>query len=99
MLCVVGWLAFGPRGWVSRRVVQFSIVFPLLWLAYALIRGAIVEDRNGRPFYPYPFLDVFDKGYAMVLINVALVPALFFVLALGALAADERLPGVRGENR
>jgi hypothetical protein len=97
VLCVVGWLAFGPRGWVSRRVVQLSVVFPLLWLAYALIRGAIVEDRNGRPFYPYPFLDVFDKGYAMVLVNVALVAALFFVLALGALAADKRLPGVRSD--
>ncbi|MDP2292631.1 MAG: Pr6Pr family membrane protein [Actinomycetota bacterium] len=95
LLCLGGWLLLGPRGWVTTRVVQLSVVFPLLWLAYALIRGALVEDRNGRPFYPYPFLDVFEKGYALVLVNVALVAALFFGLAMGALAADKRLPGVR----
>lgn len=95
LLCLGGWLLLGPRGWVTTRVVQLSVVFPLLWLAYALIRGALVEDRNGRPFYPYPFLDVFEKGYALVLVNVALVAALFLGLAMGALAADKRLPGVR----
>lgn len=95
LLCLGGWLLLGPRGWVTSRIVKLCVVFPLLWLAYALIRGALVEDRNGRPFYPYPFLDVFEKGYALVLVNVALVAALFFGLAMGALAADKRLPGVR----
>lgn len=95
ILGVLGWALFGPRGRVTRKIVQFSVVFPLLWLAYTLVRGALVEDRTGRPFYPYPFLDVVDHGYALVFVNIALVAVLFFVLALGALAADKRLPGVR----
>jgi hypothetical protein len=90
-----GWIVFGPRGWVSRRVVGCAVIFPVLWLVYTLIRGALVEDRTGRNFYPYPFLDVVEHGYVVVLLNVLLVAALFFALALGALAADRRLPGVR----
>lgn len=95
ILGVVGWLAFGPRRWVSKRIVQLSVVFPVLWLAYTLIRGAVVTDRNGRHFYPYPFLDVVDHGYARVAVNIVLVAVFFFALALGALAADKRLKGVR----
>ena len=30
ILCVVGWLDFGPRGQVPRRVVGFCVAFPLL---------------------------------------------------------------------
>ena len=60
------------------------------------VRGALVEDRTGRNFYPYPFLDVVEHGYALVAFNIVLVAVLFFVLALGALAADKRLRGVRG---
>jgi hypothetical protein len=89
-----GWILFGPRGWVNRRIVGLAVVFPVLWLGYTLIRGALVEDRAGRNFYPYPFLDVVEHGYAVVLLNVLLVAALFFALALGALAADRRLPGI-----
>ena len=95
ILCVLGWVIFGPRGWVTSRVVKLSVLFPVLWLAYTLVRGALVEDRTGRNFYPYPFLDVVEHGYARVVVNIVLVAVLFFVLALGALAADKRLRGVR----
>ncbi len=43
----------------------------------------------------YPFLDVVAHGYARVAVNIALVAVLFFVFALGALAAGKRLRGVR----
>ena len=95
LLGLVGWLVFGPRGWVNRRIVRLSVAFPVLWLAYTLIRGAIVTDKNGRDFYPYPFLDVVDHGYLRVTLNILLVAALFFALALGGLAADKRLRGIR----
>lgn len=95
ILGLLGWIIFGPRGWVTSRIVKLSVLFPVLWLAYTLVRGALVEDRNGRNFYPYPFLDVVEHGYARVFVNIVLVAVLFFVLALGALAADKRLRGVR----
>lgn len=80
---------------MTSRIVKLSVLFPVLWLAYTLVRGALVEDRTGRNFYPYPFLDVVEHGYARVVLNIVLVAVLFFVLALGALAADKRLRAVR----
>ena len=95
ILGLLGWVIFGPRGWVTSRIVKLSVLFPVLWLAYTLVRGALVEDRSGRNFYPYPFLDVVEHGYARVFVNIVVVALLFFVLALFALAADTRLRGVR----
>lgn len=62
-----------------------------------MARGALVEDHTGCDFYPYPFRDVAEHGYALAVVNIVLVAVLFFVLALGTLAADKRLRGVRRE--
>ena len=91
ILCLVGWLVFGPRGQVTRRVAGLSVTFPLAWLAYTLIRGELVDDRFGHPFYPYPFLDVAELGYGKVAVSIALVAALFTVLALLGRVLDRRL--------
>jgi uncharacterized membrane protein len=82
---VLGWLLFGPRGRTGSRVVAWSVVFPLLWLAFTLVRGEFVG------FYPYPFVDVAEHGYARVLLNCLLVAVLFLALAAGATALDRRL--------
>ncbi|ONI68349.1 F420-dependent oxidoreductase [Kribbella sp. ALI-6-A] len=85
LLGVLGWLFFGPRGRTDYRIVSWSLVFPVLWLAFTLIRGEAVG------FYPYPFVDVGDLGYAGVLVNCLLVALLFLVLAFGATLLDRRL--------
>ena len=60
VLMVAGWLLFGPRPRIDRRAIGWSLLFPVLWLAYTLIRGAIWA------WYPYPFVDVTAHGYARV---------------------------------
>ncbi|MEV4266000.1 Pr6Pr family membrane protein [Kribbella sp. NPDC049584] len=82
---VLGWLLFGPRGLADWRVVGWSIVFPLLWLVFTLVRGAFVG------FYPYPFVNVDEHGYGRVLLNCLLVAVLFLALAAGATTLDRRL--------
>ncbi|MFI9814425.1 Pr6Pr family membrane protein [Saccharothrix variisporea] len=82
VLCVVGWLAFGPRGAITGRVIGWSVVFPLAWLAFTLVRGAIID------WYPYPFVDVTELGYGRVLLNCTAVAVLFLGLAAGALWVD-----------
>ena len=84
-LALVGWALFGPRGLVDRGVVALSLVYPLAWLAFTLVRGAIIG------WYPYPFTDVAELGYAQVALNCLLVTALFLVLAAAALALDRVL--------
>lgn len=91
ILAGAGWLAFGPRGHLTRRVVLLSVIAPIAWLAYALVRGPLVQDRFGSDYYPYPFLDVQELGYPVVLVNAAVVAVLFLVLAFGALALERRL--------
>ena len=95
VLTGLGWLLLGPRGHLTRRIVLWSIVAPVCWLIYTLIRGAMVDDRAGNAYYPYPFMNVQDHGYPVVLVNCALVAVLFLAIAFGTLALDRRLPGVR----
>lgn len=85
VLCVAGWLVFGPRGRITGRVVAWSLLFPVLWLVFTLIRGEIDE------FYPYPFVDVAARGYATVAVNCVIVAVVIVSVALLAWAIDRRL--------
>jgi hypothetical protein len=89
ILCVVGWIVFGPRGLTSPRVVWSTLVFLLAWGAFTLIRGAVID------WYPYPFMDPSDAGYARVALNLTLIGATFVALAAGAHWLDGRLARVQ----
>ncbi len=84
-VAVIGWILFGPRGRISIRVLWLSLVFPISWLAYTLVRGAIVD------WYPYPFIDVIKHGYASVTVNCVILAVGFIVLSFLVLAADRGL--------
>jgi hypothetical protein len=86
VLCVLGWLLFGPRGRTSWPAVRLAMLFPVGWLVFALVRGPLVGD-----YYPYPFLDVGVHGYRRVLLNSLVVAVLFLGLATGAHLLDRRL--------
>ncbi|MCS7478654.1 Pr6Pr family membrane protein [Umezawaea endophytica] len=90
LLTVVGWLLFGPRAPAGARVVLLSLVFPLAWLVFTLVRGPFAD------FYPYPFLDVRVLGYPAVLVNCVVVGLLFGALAAGAVALDRVLTRATG---
>jgi hypothetical protein len=92
VLGVIGWLVFGPRRLVSPRVVGWALMFPVVWLVLTLVRGPIVD------YYPYPFLDVIEHGYAKVLVNVTVVALLFAALSFGAMLLDRVLPGLRARD-
>ncbi|MBF9071686.1 Pr6Pr family membrane protein [Streptacidiphilus fuscans] len=65
------------------------LVFPLVFLAYTLIRGPFAG------WYPYPFLDPRDNGYAHVAVSSVLITLAF--LAFGA--ALVRIGNVLGGRR
>jgi hypothetical protein len=85
VMAVIGWLLLGPRGLVSRRVAWLSLIFPVAWLAFTLIRGAIAH------WYPYPFIDVTRLGYGGAAVNCVWVALLMLGLAAGATVLDDRL--------
>ncbi|MEQ1786663.1 MAG: Pr6Pr family membrane protein [Acidimicrobiales bacterium] len=98
ILAAVGWVVFGPRGWLDGRLVRLAILPPVGWLVFALVRGSFVQDVNGNDYYAYPFMNAQVHGYATALFRCAMVAVLFLGLAYGALAADRRLPGIRSER-
>jgi len=85
VLAIVGWLVFGPRGLTSVRVAALTVLFPLVWFVFTLIRGAIID------WYPYTFIDVNTLGYLKVAINAVWIALLVFGLAAGATAIDGSL--------
>jgi hypothetical protein len=85
ILAVVGWLVFGPRGLTSVRVAALTVLFPLVWFACTLTRGAIID------WYPYTFIDVNTLGYLKVAINAVWIALLVFGLAAGATGIDGSL--------
>lgn len=76
VLTVLTWLVWGPRGWFQLSTVFTALVIPLLWLAYAFTRGAVIGA------YPYGFLDIATLGMGKALVNVAGVLVLGVVLGL-----------------
>lgn len=98
IVCPLGWLLFGPRRQITARIVGLAVIAPVCWLVYALVYGAIAQDRNGNDYYAYPFMNVQEHGYAVVLMRCAIVAALFLGLSFAALAADRRLRGVHGHD-
>jgi hypothetical protein len=85
IMAVVVWLAFGPKGRTSPTIVRLSVLFPVAWLIFTLVRGAFVH------FYPYPFVDVGNLGYVKVIVNCVWVAVLYLGVAAGAAALDRRL--------
>jgi len=89
LLAIVGWLAFGPRGDLSRADLAPAAIFPTAYIVYTLVRGEVAE------WYPYPFTDVNEHGYAVVGLNGLGVVLLFAALGYGAVWLDEKLAGSR----
>ena len=85
VLGVLGWLLFGPRGRVAWTDLGAFLVIPVVWLGYTLVRGEVVG------WYPYPFIDVDEHGYGVVLLNCLGVAALMTAFFAGAVWLDRRL--------
>lgn len=71
---LLGWLLFGPRPRLDRSTIAWAFLWPMLWIAYTFIRGALVG------WYPYPFLDVAEIGYGASIRNTAFVLVVAVVL-------------------
>jgi hypothetical protein len=69
LLLVADWLFAPGRTRLEWRHVGVVVIWPIVWAAYTLIRGPIVE------WYPYPFLDPGNStnGYLSVAFYVILI--------------------------
>ena len=78
--CLLWWIAYAPKRALHFRDLPMFIVWPCVYVSYALWRGA----QDG--IYPYPFMDLASKPPAEVSINLAglvlslLIGGLIFVM-------------------
>jgi hypothetical protein len=81
---LVNWIMFPPTQELPRWAPLAWCIYPLIYIAYALARGALLSS------YPYHFIDVTGLGYSRVLLNSLGLLVVFGVLG-GAVYAIARL--------
>ena len=72
ILYLLYWFFFVPKAYLNWKNGMYWTLFPLIYLIYSLIRGAIVQ------WYPYPFLNAAKYGYEQVIFNVGIMLLVFF---------------------
>jgi hypothetical protein len=83
-LAVLAWLLLGPWGARSRSLIPPALVWPIAYLAWVIVWGAITD------WYPYKFIDVGEHGYGGMLLNALLVLVLGILLCLVFTAVNRR---------
>ena len=81
------WFTCPPHGRLKWTAPLWWSLFPILYFAYALWRGAI------EGIYPYPFMDVGKIGYPQTLLNAAMIAAAFLITGLVLVWLDKRVLG------
>ncbi|MBA3357619.1 MAG: Pr6Pr family membrane protein [Pyrinomonadaceae bacterium] len=74
IMYVLYWFIFVPKGELNWKTPISWLIFPLIYLPYTLIRGAVSNQ------YPYPFVDVSQHGFPTVLFNSVMLLVGFFVM-------------------
>ena len=88
VVVVLDWLIDPPTVRLTWRTALAWLAYPLVWVTFTLVRGAL----DG--WYPYPFLDPANGGYASVAISFVTILGFFLVIG-GAVIA---LGNVRGRQ-
>jgi hypothetical protein len=83
-LVIIFWLIFVPIEQLKWKNVFVWLIYPIIYIAYALIHGSITK------WYPYPFVDVNKLGYNKSLLNTGGILLVIFFLSL-ALIGTGRL--------
>jgi hypothetical protein len=91
VLTVLGWYLYGPWPRIDITSLLRHLVWPLSYLAYTLVLGAITG------WYPYPFINVGKIGYPRALLNALAVSALLLIVGAVYRALDTRRGGATAQ--
>jgi hypothetical protein len=86
ILVPLWWLAFAPKRRLQWKHPPRWLLFPLLYLPYALVRGKV------EGLYAYPFINLDRLGAATVTFNAVGIAAAFLLAGLVLVALDKTLP-------
>lgn len=75
IVIIVDWLVDNGSATIPYRTAAIWLAYPLAYLCYSLIRGAIVS------WYPYPFMDPDTHGYLGVAITAVVIAVVLAFVA------------------
>jgi hypothetical protein len=91
---VIDWFFAPGRRRMEWRHLWLILIYPIVWVAYTLIRGPFVFDqvKDVQGWYPYPFLNpaISANGYASVSFYVILIAAFFGLVSAGVIWVSRR---------
>jgi hypothetical protein len=82
ILFVFFWIFFVPKGTLRWSQPLYWLIYPLLYVVYSLIRGALIG------VYPYHFADPILLGYPRALTNAVFMLVGFWLLGLIVVGVD-----------
>lgn len=82
---IIYWFMFVRKGELVFRDAFRWVIYPLLYIIYIMIRGAISGN------YPYPFLTVAKLGYPSVILNIVLIGIAYYIVGCIFVAVDKFL--------
>ncbi|RBO96478.1 Pr6Pr family membrane protein [Nocardia puris] len=80
IVLVLDWLAAPAALAITGKLIGGWLIYPVVYGAYTLIRGPIVD------WYPYPFIDPREQGYVSLTIGLIVLTGVFALLAVAVAA-------------
>jgi hypothetical protein len=93
LLYLLWWIGFGRDGSLRWSDAPNLLVAPLIYLAYAVIRGSLTGT------YPYPFINVAALGVVKAAVNSLIVALAFLAASLLVIALDRILKSPASDPR
>jgi hypothetical protein len=80
ILIVLDWLFAPGRPALAWKAIWFALIYPLTWLAYALVRGTFTD------WWTYPFLNPGEPGgWPSVLVYIVVIAAVIVAISAAAI--------------
>jgi hypothetical protein len=83
---ILVWLFFGPRKWISWKIIFSSLLVPIIYILYTFARGAVIGK------YPYGFINVVELGYVGAIVGTGVVLVLGLFIFLIYFIIDKLIP-------
>jgi hypothetical protein len=83
ILIALDWLLAPGRPALAWKAIGFALVYPLTWLAYALLRGTFTD------WWTYPFLNPGEPGgWPSVLLYIVVIAVVIVIISAAAIGVS-----------
>ena len=89
VIMLFDWLYYRPERKFSAKEAMLWLIYPVVYAVYTLVHGPLA-----RHWYPYPFINAAQHGYARVGLNCVVIAVSMVVLAF----MIAKLPGLKSKS-